>query len=133
MAKEIWYPTEERIIELNALILTVIRAKKKDQIKVLSMPKLREIVAKAISYDGDIYDKAAILLTGITRQHPFSSGNRRTAFIAAKDFLTQNHTVCKIPDSPDLSRVLLGVREGFYKIEEIKEWIQYGKIREFKR
>ena len=49
-----WYPTEERIIELNALILTAIRVKKKDQIKVLSSLKIREIISFITTGEGDI-------------------------------------------------------------------------------
>ena len=39
----------------------------------------------------------------------------------------------KIPDDPSNSCVMTGIREGYYSDAEIKEWIQHGKIREFKR
>ena len=42
---------------------------------------------KANYADPDIYELAAAYLFGIARNHPFSDGNKRTAFLAAYAFL----------------------------------------------
>ena len=67
------------------------------------------------------------------QKHPFASGNRRTAFVVVKDFLLMNKAEFKIKDDPIYARVMLGIREGYYKEEEIKNWIVKGDIREFRR
>ena len=45
---------------------------------------------KAANGDPDIFDLAAAYLYGIARHHPFSDGNKRTAFLAAYVFLDVN-------------------------------------------
>ena len=127
------YPSVEKIIELNLLALSMIRAKKADQACVLSRGKLSQALEESKNFEGDIYDKAVILLKGIVQKHAFASGNRRTAFLAAKYFLMANKAAINVEDKPENARVLLGIREGYYSGEEIKEWIKNGKIREFSR
>lgn len=127
------YPTPEKIIEYNFLALELIKVKKADQPKVLSLPRIKEVLEACENNPGDIYDKAVILLKGLVQKHPFASGNRRTAFIAVKDFIGRNKARLQIGDNPHYARILLGVREGYYTDQEIKEWIKNGKIREFKR
>ena len=129
----IHYPTPERIIEYNLLALAVLKAKKADRPAVLSKPKLFGIVDACKDKEGDIYDKAVVLLQGIVKQHPFASGNRRTAVIVVKDFLLENGEKLAVKDDPTQARVLLGIREDFYTTEETKDWLKHGRIREFKR
>ncbi len=133
MDNEIIYPSEEQIIEYNLLILELLKAKKSDAAKVLSYQRLNEIITECKENKGDIYDKAVVLLCGLVRKHPFASGNRRTAFIVTKNFLLQNRVKLVIKDDQENARIMLGIREGYYMIEEIKEWIHYGKIKPFKR
>ena len=83
--------------------------------------------------EGNIYDKAVILLKGLIQKHPFASGNRRTAFIVTKDFIISNNEKFKIKDDPKYAKVMLGIREGYYQDKEIMGWIKDGKIRQFKR
>ncbi len=130
---EIIYPTAERLIEYNFLALQFIKVKKADQAKVLSHAKMRDVIESCIAHDGDVYDKAIVLLKGIVQKHPFASGNRRTAFIALKEFILANHLLFGIKDDPSHARVMQGVRENYYTNDELKEWIKNGKIRAFKR
>lgn len=133
MEKEVYYPTAEKIIEFNFLILKLIKVKKADKSVVLSYGKINEIIDICKKEKGNLYDKAAILLKEIIQKHPFASGNRRTAFVVAKDFLLKNNAKFGISDDPTQAKIMIGIREHFYTNEEIKEWIQNGKIREFKR
>ncbi|MBI4146473.1 type II toxin-antitoxin system death-on-curing family toxin [Candidatus Woesearchaeota archaeon] len=130
---EINYPAVEHIIEFNHLALALVKVKKADKPVVLSKPKLHEIVEECEKAQGEVYDKAVVLLTGIIKKHPFASGNRRTAFLVMVDFLLDNNAACALKDDPENARVLPGIREGFYTSEEIKEWIKHGKIHSFKR
>ncbi len=127
------YPSVERIIEFNILAITLIPAKKSDKAEVLSKTKLYEAVEETEEQEGDVYDKAAVLLRGLVKKHAFASANRRTAFITTKDFVLSNKGKFRIPDDIGQVPVMQGIREDFYSSEEIKEWIKNGTIRQFKR
>ena|SRR3989338_9026242 len=131
--KKIIYPTPEKIIEYNLLILSIIKVKKADKPEVLSRNSIKESIEECKKVKGNIYDKSVILLKSLVQKHPFASGNRRTAFVVVKDFLLMNKAEFKIKDDPIYARVMLGIREGYYKEEEIKNWIVKGDIREFRR
>ena len=130
---EIKYPSAEKIIEYNFLILKLIKVKKADQPKVLSKSKILDAIEECEEQEGTIYDKATALLIGLIQKHPFASGNRRTAFVVVKDFLLLNNARFHVKDEPKQAKVMQGIRENFYTMEEIKEWIKNGEIREFKR
>ena len=133
MTSKIIYPVPEVIIEYNFLVSELIKVKKADQPKVLSHYKIVEVIEECKSLDGDIYEKAASLLRGLVKKHPFASGNRRTAFISTKDFLISNGFKFEIKDDPSYAKVMQGIREDYYSLEEIKGWIKNGQIKEFKR
>jgi death-on-curing protein len=130
---EIVYPTAEKIIEYNVLALKIIKVKRADQPKILSHQRIISIIDDAKNAEGDIYDKAVVLIKGLIQKHPFASGNRRTAFVVTKEFLINNKKTFNIGDDPIQARAMQGIRENYYSDEEIKEWIKNGKIREFKR
>lgn len=130
---EIIFPTAEKIIEFNLLALKLIKARKADQPKVLSHKKILDTIEKCQNLEGEIYDKAVCLLKGLIQNHPFASGNRRTAFIVVKEFLMMNNKPFKVHDDPNHAKVMQGIRENHYTDEEIKEWLSHGKIKEFRR
>lgn len=95
---KIIYPSPEKIIEHNLLVLNILKVKKADKAEVLSYQKLVKITEGCESLEGGIYDKAIYLLKNIIQKHTFASGNRRTAFITTKYFLHHNKAVLKIKD-----------------------------------
>src|SRR3989338_4387332 len=97
---EIIYPSIEKIIEYNLLVLDLIKVKKADSPKVLSVTKIKEVLDECQKLKGDIYDKAVVLLKGLVQKHPFASGNRRTAFVVTKEFLLSNQKAFNIEDNP---------------------------------
>lgn len=127
------YPSVDKVVEFNALSLSVISVKKSDAAKVLSVSKVEGAIEACRKSEGGLFDKAVVLLRELVQAHAFASGNRRTAFIATKYFLVMNNKRLGVKDSEENAKVLLGIRERFYSDEEIKEWLQNGKIREFKR
>src|SRR3989338_6465894 len=127
------YPSSDDIISNNVLALALIRVKKADRPKILSHGKVRDCIKKCIEAEGGAYEKAAVLLKEIVQKHAFASGNRRTAFLTAKQFLIANKQKIRVMDNPENARTLLGIRENYYDDSEIKEWLKNGKIREFKR
>ena len=50
-----------------------------------------------------------------------------------KEFILKNGKDFKIKTDIGESKVLQGVRENYYTDAELKEWIQHGQIRHFKR
>lgn len=90
-------------------------------------------IANSKKIKGDYYDKATILLKGIAQKHPFASGNHRTAMLCAIVFLLINKQKVHIKNTPYNSKTVLGIRERFYSDEEIKNWLEHGKIKMFKR
>ncbi len=130
---ELTYPTPERIIEYNLLTLAFVKVKKADKSHVLNAPSLLRIISACEEKEGDLYDKAVVLLKGLIQKHPFASGNRRTAFVVIKEFISVNKGRFGIENEPHVAIVMRGIREGYYSDEEIKEWIKHGKIREFRR
>lgn len=130
---QIRYITKVKLKEYNALAITMFETKKADQSKVLSHLKLSGAIDRCKKTQGDLYDKAAVLLKELTKAHAFARGNRRTAFIATKNFVKQNKGKFKIRDDPTNANVLTGIREDYYTDYEIKEWIKNGKIKNFRR
>jgi death-on-curing protein len=133
MAKEIMYLSAEEVTEFNVLVLGLLRVKKSDAHKVLSRKKLVDALEKCRELEGDVYSKAARLMRELSSAHAFASGNRRTAFIATKEFVQRNGVRFSIPDDPDYAKVMRGIREGKYQDAEIAEWIANGKIKQRER
>ena len=129
----IYYPSEDKIIELNILALTLIKIKKGNVPKLLNYKKLSNILEDCKNKEGDIYDKAVVLFKGLIKGHVFASGNRRTAFIVTRDFIMNNKEKFRIKNQASEAKIMTGIREDYYKDNEIKEWIKNGKIKEFKR
>ena len=73
------------------------------------------------------------MLYELTLIHAFESGNKRTAFLTTKKFVIKNIGKFNIPDSTNNVKVMIGIREKYYSLDEIKEWIKNGKIKEFRR
>ena len=130
---ELVYPSTDSIIAYNRIILHFIKAKRADRPSVLSHRQIEETVLQCQELPGDVYVKAAFLLSALVQKHPFASGNRRTAFLTIKAFIEDNGKQYPIPDLPEQARILLGIREGFYTQSEIIDWIKHGKIKPFTR
>jgi death-on-curing family protein len=124
------YLTADEVVDINKSVLKEIRVKKADSHRVASGQKIEDALAKVQSEEGDTYWKAAVLLIQLTKAHAFDSGNRRTAYAAAKLFLEANGKTLDIGVEPG---VLTGIREGFYQTQEVVEWLKGHGIRSFVR
>ena len=127
---DIKYPTEQQIIDANEYVLETIRVRKADRHKVLTPERITGAIQLAQNEDGDLYAKAAVLVSSLTKGHAFDSGNRRTAVSVAETFLNSNGENVNLVHNPN---VLQGIREGFYTKDEIKQWLKGVEIRPFKR
>ncbi len=125
------YPTVEEIIQANKDILAKLKVYKAEKFGLLAGRHLiEEILQKVKRKHGDVYDKAIILLKELIIRHPFESANRRTAVVVTAVFLDINRKKINIIHD---TNILQGIREGYYKDEEIKGWLKGGKMRAFKR
>lgn len=115
------------------LVLQDIAVKKKDRPEVLRYSRIEDALNSCREAEGDVYEKAAALLIAIVQGHPFASGNRRTAFIAARSFLEQNGKQMLVVGEEKTVLALKGIREGFYTRAHISHWLRTGKIYGFKR
>lgn len=122
---EISYPTLDEIIEANRRTLQAIRVHKADRHGILmgevGRGKIRKVLEEVGIETGDIYDKAAVLLIGIVKGHPFESGNRRTAYAAAADFLESNGF--RAANTYDVD-VVKGIRSGTHKKADVASWLK---------
>jgi death-on-curing protein len=124
------YLSTEQLVEINERVLKDIKVKRADSHRVANRKKLDSIVDEVRALDGDVYEKATSLLVGLTKKHAFDSGNRRTAYAATEIFLEANGEALRAEPKPT---VLTGIREGFYRTEEVVEWLKGNGIKEFRR
>ena len=127
------YPSVEEIQYYNTIAIEMFRKSKHDEAKIISFSYIEKAIEKVKNKQGNLYDKAALMLYELTRIHAFESGNKRTAFLTTKKFVIKNEGKFNIPDSTDNVKVMIGIRENYYSLNEIKEWIKNGKIKEFRR
>ena len=56
-----------------------------------------------VEFYPDLYDKAAVLVCRLARNHPLPDGNKRAAWAALVMFIDLNHGIWD-PDPPDIDR-----------------------------
>jgi prophage maintenance system killer protein len=119
------YPTVREVIETNKRVLETIRVYKADRPGILmgevGVEKITRAIAEAKSTGGDPYDKAAALLIELTKGHAFESGNRRTAYAVAVDFLETNGLSIKRDYSTE---AIKGIRSGMHKKAQVAAWLR---------
>lgn len=72
-----------------------------------------------------VYDKAATYLYLITRNHPFTDGNKRTAYVSALVFLEGNNVKNKFKND-DLERIIIEVAKGGKDKESLAAFLEHG-------
>jgi death-on-curing protein len=71
----------------------------------------------------DIFVLAAAYAYGITRNHPFLDGNKRTAFLAAYTFLGINGWELKAPEE-NVVQMVVGLPDRSISAEAFGEWLR---------
>jgi len=88
--------------------------------------KLQRIIEEAEGYD-DIFLQAATLLRRLITAHIFEDGNKRTAWVTAREYLAK-HDQQPAERTPSAERVLYRIQR--YDIEELATWLETGDIDE---
>ena len=70
-----------------------------------------------------VYDKAARLCYGLTKNHPFSDGNKRTAVHTTLIYLGLNDIFLEYSQI-DLENVIIAIADGSMKADELTDWIK---------
>lgn len=71
---------------------------------------------------------AAAYAFGLARNHPFSDGNKRTAFVAMATFLERNG-LSLTASEPAVVNTMLALAEGTLGEEELGEWLRDNSTR----
>ena len=85
------------------------------------------LFAPFASFDGhdfypDLFDKAAVLVSRLARNHPLSNGNKRAAYATLDVFLARNGYHL-IPDLPDAA-LMPKVAAGTVSEDDLADWIR---------
>lgn len=72
---------------------------------------------------GSIEAKAATLLLGIARNHPFIDGNKRVAVLAALQFLNLNGLDLDLTPPEEAYKMIAGVAVGTVELDTLTTWI----------
>jgi death-on-curing family protein len=126
------YLNEEDLIRINKSVLNF-KQKKADSHSILKPGALHNVVEKHKTTSGDTYDIAADVMRDVVQAHPFASGNKRSGLMSAATFLHNNKLTMNKEVSKADPNVLIGVKENYYTHRELRDWLQHGDIRRFKR
>jgi len=74
-----------------------------------------------------IYEKAAVYMYHIAKNHPFNDGNKRTAYVAVLAFLKTNHAPIKFKIK-NLEQIVIEVASGNISKNELISFFKYGKL-----
>jgi death-on-curing protein len=123
------YPAHEQVLEIdNAMI---------EQFGGLPGIRDKNLLASALeapkaTFSGfdlypSIFEKAAVYLYHLTRNHPFIDGNKRTAYFVTLLFLEANHVdiPCK---KTDLEKIVVSTAEGKLSKEQLAFFLETGKL-----
>jgi prophage maintenance system killer protein len=124
------YPSPDVVIYINKVV-NLMSTVKADSHKILMDEGfVKSKIEEAKKAGGDVYDKCALLLSGLTVVHGFASGNKRTAFIVSVYFLKKNGGKVRFRNFDDVERILKNIR--LYNVKEISKWLRTGEIDETK-
>ena len=72
----------------------------------------------------DFLDKAAVLVTRLTKNHPLPDGNKRAAWVALRVFIELNDWEwAPYPSVDEAERLMLDVAGGAWSESEVAEWL----------
>lgn len=79
--------------------------------------------------EGDVCALAAAYAFGVARNHPFVDGNKRTAWVMARLFLTLNGVAIAF-DKADAIKVMLALAAGELSEDELAAWFRDQLVRD---
>mgnify|MGYP000545346880 CR=1 FL=1 len=90
---------------------------------LLSEATLEHILERVREHEGDIFDRAALLLRATAVWHPFMDGNKRTAFYLAVRLLKLNGYELA-GETSEIVSFMLSVARGDKSIKDVRQWLR---------
>ncbi|ODS42351.1 MAG: hypothetical protein MSIBF_03220 [Candidatus Altiarchaeales archaeon IMC4] len=110
MTEKIVYLTKESVMFVNEVI-NIMSNRKADKYELLSTDGFIDaILEKVRNTEGDVYDKAAVLMRELITCHGFASGNKRTAYITASYFIIKNGGKVKFKNFNKVETIIRNIR-----------------------
>lgn len=119
-------PTPDEILATHAEIEEQYDLKYTGAYSSVPQVGLRELLEEAENVDGT-YQRAAFLLRKLITAHVFRDGNKRTAWVTAREYLAENGL--RPAEAGDrIPHVLRRIRR--YDVDEIARWLETGELDE---
>lgn len=116
----VWFPTADEIVDIHERLLAW-----GGEPGVRHPGAIQAAIERTrwgpFEHEGDIFERAALLMRGIAQDHPFVDGNKRTAFMAVYAFLEANGWVLEV-DASDATEFLIRLAQGL-DIGTVRTWI----------
>jgi len=120
----VWYPDFEDLKFVNNLMIDLIGGHR----GVRNNYDVFEKILEHVKDEEGIFRKAAVLLRRLRFAFLFEDANKRTAYVATRQFLEMNGESMKIRN---LDEALRSIKDlGKYDLEEIEDWLRHGSKRE---
>lgn len=117
-------PTANEILEAHEEIEEAYDMKYRGVRVAAPRARLQKIVEQAAEEE-EAFDRAAFLLRKLITAHLFEDGNKRTAWVTAREYLARNDLEPD-PRREEVERVLRRIRR--YDVDEIAGWLETGDI-----
>lgn len=122
------YPTYSELIFINGRILNDPELQSgKKKVRDIDLLLAAEQRPQSSAFGEDAYptlkEKAVVLLHSITRNHPFTDGNKRTGTVAALFLLAINGEKVVWKQQSALNRIL-NVAEGRTEFQDFMKWLE---------
>ncbi|MFB6147717.1 MAG: type II toxin-antitoxin system death-on-curing family toxin [Candidatus Nanohaloarchaea archaeon] len=126
-----WHPTVQDVLTAHEVVKENSRVRTSGfrQSQEKGLRKIREVLESARGED-DIYRAAAIYLKKLIEKHPFNDGNKRTAFLIANRFLSENgkgFAPRKIQEDEEIYQVLKWELKST-DVETLASWLETGEL-----
>ena len=119
------YPTVEQVLIIHDRLVDLFGGTKGIRdVRMLESALFRpQITFGGKELHPDIYKKAAILIHGIIKNHPFVDGNKRTGMHTGISFLEENGINTHIKRG-ELAQMAIKIAEDSATAEAIKDWLK---------
>jgi death-on-curing protein len=119
-----FYPTVDDVLDSYTVIMAIPREDADNYVRDLSLLESALNRPKAAAYyeDAGLIEQAASLLWGIAKNHPFTDGNKRTAYVTTTTFLRTNGWTVRAEIDEEY-RFMIHVVERL-TTQDVAEWIR---------
>lgn len=117
----------EEVLALHAEIKGIPPGTARDHVHRMELlESALERARNAATYgDAGLVEQAATLMWGLVRSHPFSDGNKRTAFVVTRLFIELNGATLDMSENEKF-QLVIGIANGGVTVEETTAALRPG-------